>query len=115
MPPIFKVALGIEQIWMMIELSLRINQVNKASEKKFSADEEERQDDALTKRIKCYRVATIVLNVCLILFVIVICIIHAGEEDVTFDSEAYFFAAMFGFLFLGLMITISCLARSLLT
>ena len=78
MAPTFKVALGIEQIWMMIELSLRVNQVNKASEKKFSADEEERQDDALTRRIKCYRVATIVLNVCLILFVLVICFIQGG-------------------------------------
>lgn len=97
---LFKSMVGIEQIWMMIELSIRL-----------------KQGRDLEKKIKIGRVTAAVFNICLLsAFIIVNSLILVGtiDNERSFRALAKFLSWLYGVLFIGLSISVGILIKAMM-
>lgn len=116
LPATFKVALGFEQLWIMIELSMRVNCVICAMKAGHNSVEEETTDDVLSGCILCMRRIVMALIFAFLLTVLVWSLIAADSaalDEFVFSISPYVYGAIFAFLCVSLLITTVVLARRL--
>lgn len=112
LPPTFKFALGIEQLWMMLELSMRVNQVICGIRDRHNSADEEKIDALLSGRILCMRkmVLAAILSFLLSILIWGLFLVKQDVADESVNFASIVFGCLFGLLCVSLLVTTVYLA-----